>query len=396
MKHTKHHSPMTDGGGRAILAQGQRQGAKASPIRQTAVHPPALISRLLPKEQALFTGLSRREAEHFFEYLFSTPRRPDGIPRLRSQAVGLYDPFCDRRKYNLGILWQSAPYSNCAFSCHYCYSRSYLRHFSQGPRVKTNFRRAFVRCLARMTALELPPRHLSIANSTDVLQPLERDHRHTLFMLERIQECSGLFSSVAVLTKNPGCLLEDARYLKVMQTAGVELQVSIAFFRDSASTLVEPGAPPVSARRCAVEKLITSGVRVALRIDPLFQRGVPGCTEYQSYEEDLCPLVDWAVRAGVSYIIASPLKLGYRRNTVPRFNASLRPAFPTVKGGYRRMPTDSQQKLLNHLRQLCVQVGLPMECCFANILKRALHSARKSDAPTDRQRPTADHDTQEA
>ena len=117
-----------------------------------------------------------------------------------------------------------------------------------------------------MRDLALPPRHLSMANSTDILQShLEREHRHSLFMLERLASCRDLFSSFGVLTQNPGVLLDIPRYAEVLRHLDAELQVSLAFFRDEAAAAVEPCAPPPTARRRAVEALCALGVRVAIR-----------------------------------------------------------------------------------------------------------------------------------
>ena len=297
------------------------------------------LYRLTPRDVALFNGLTGDEAQRFFEYLFPVPKSPEGIPKLRSQAIGLYDPFCDRRYYPLGILWQAAPYSYCDHLCLYCYGRSYLNRFCHGAVVKKGFRRAFERCLLTMKNLRLPPRHLSMANSTDVLQGgLEKRHRDVLYMLRRLGEYPGLFSSIAMLTKNPGILFDHPDYIDALLDLRAEVQVSIAFFREAPGKFLEPGAPTVSERRAAVEKLVKAGIPVTLRIDPLFPRGVPGCTKYQGLEEDLKPLVKWAARSGVTSVISSPLKLVYRRNMAEAFNRSVITAFPETRGNYRRMP----------------------------------------------------------
>lgn len=330
------------------------------------------MARLSDQDLALFRGLVELEMERFFSYLFSVPKKPDGVPKLRSQPIGLYDPFCDRQRYPLGILWQSAPYSFCNHRCVYCYGRSYLHQFERGATAKKGFGRAFDRSLRSMKALRLPPRHLSMANSTDVLQEeFEKVNRSTLFMLERLREYSDLFSSVCILTKNPGMLLDDPGYIRSLQELKVEVQVSMAFWEDQMGKRLEPGAPLISDRRAAVETLIQEGVTVALRMDPLFPRGVQGCTEHQSLEQDLQPLVSWAAQTGISYVISSPLKLVFRRNTVSWFNESVIKAFPEVRGGYRRMPESLQQKLLNDVRNLCQDNGLKVQHCFKNILERS-------------------------
>lgn len=210
-----------------------------------------------------------------------------------------------------------------------------------------------------------------MANSSDVLQAtLEREHRHTLFMLEELRKYQCRFQSIGLLSKNPQVLLDDDRYIAALLDLGVEVQVSIAFFRDDAAAALEPGAPLVSVRRVAVEQLAARGVSVVLRLDPLFPRGVPDTVEYQRLELDLIPLITWAAGVPVAYVITSPLKLPFRRYVVPEFHQAVLPAFPIVRGSYRRMPPELEQALVADLRQLGTGAGLRVEHCFANILRR--------------------------
>ncbi|MFO7987725.1 MAG: hypothetical protein R6U38_17825 [Desulfatiglandaceae bacterium] len=116
--------------------------------------------------------------------------------------------------------------------------------------------------------------------------------------------------------------------------------------------------------------MIEKNIPVAIRMDPLFPRSIEGCPEYQSLKEDLQPLVSWAAQTGVSYVISSPLKLVYRRNTVSWFNRSIIEGFSEVRRNYRRMAQDLQKKLFSDAQDLCRHHGLSLEHCFDNILKR--------------------------
>lgn len=330
------------------------------------------IRLLAPRDQALFDGLNPEEVRGFFEYLFTEPSTPGKAPSLRSSlAISLYDPFCDRRVYPLGILWQCGPYSGCSHNCAYCYGRSYLPNFELGGRAKSGFRSRLNRCLMKMKELGLPPRHLSVGNSTDALQEhLESKHRDTLFLLERVYENRTLFGSICMLTKNPGVLLDDPRYVSAILGAAVEIQVSLAFYRDEPARQLEPGAPLPSDRRKAAEGLTEQGVKVALRLDPLFPRGIPDCKEYQSLELDIVPMIGWAKTAGVEYVISKPLKLPKKGSCDPQLHDSLQPAFPKCHGCYWRMPTELQGTLMSDVREICSAHGLRFTHCFHNILER--------------------------
>jgi DNA repair photolyase len=247
--------------------------------------------------------------------------------------------------------------------------------------VKRGFPAAFVRCLDDLERLHVPPRHLSMANSSDVLQArLERKHRTTRFMLEALAQRPHLFASIGLLTKDPGVLLDDDRYLAALTATRAEVQISLAFFRDEPAARIEPGAPPPSVRRVAVERLASLGTRIVLRLDPLFPRGVPGCPEIQSREADLLPLLEWAARLPVAYVITSAMKLPYRRNTVTEFHQAVLPAFPFVRGHYRRMDPERERAMIADARELGASMGLSVEHCFANILRRA--SAQTGPKPT--------------
>ena len=65
------------------------------------------LQSLTGRDRALFADLQDDEAQAVFAYLLSQPRQAGAAPRLRSRAIGLYDPFCDRRHHNLGLLWQA-------------------------------------------------------------------------------------------------------------------------------------------------------------------------------------------------------------------------------------------------------------------------------------------------
>jgi len=329
------------------------------------------VDRLTPRDRALFEGLSPAEALAVFGYLFPQGTGARLPLRMRSRAIALYDPLCDRRRYGLGLLWQASPYTCCDHGCAYCYGRSYLLRFGGGGRPKPGFLRAFSRDLEDMHRLGVPRRHLSMANSSDVLQArLEREHRLARALFEELVSNRALFGSFGILTKNPGVLFDDERYVAALLALDAEVQVSICFFGDETAARLERGAPPPSERRAASERLAAAGVRVVLRLDPLFPRGVDGCPDVQTIDGDLRPLLQWAATLPVEYVITSPMKLPIRRNRVEDFHRSLVGAFPIVRGFYRRMEPDARDRLVADVRAIGSALGLRVEHCLASILKR--------------------------
>jgi len=69
--------------------------------------------------------------------------------------------------------------------------------------------------LEALEAYDVPPAPVHLSNSIDPLQPLEEQHRHALFVLERLAEHRSRFTTVTLLTKNPA-LLTDDRYVQVL------------------------------------------------------------------------------------------------------------------------------------------------------------------------------------
>ena len=65
------------------------------------------------------------------------------------------------------------------------------------------------------------------------------------------------------------------------------------------------------------------------------------------------------------------MKLPYRRNTAVDFHRPVLPAFPIVRGHYRRMAPEMERALITDLRELGGTFGLKVEHCFANILRRS-------------------------
>jgi len=158
------------------------------------------------------------------------------------------------------------------------------------PNCKDRFRHDLCRDLQALDAHNVPPAPVHLSNSTDPLQPLEQEHHHTLFVLEKLVEHRHRFSSVTLLTKNPAVLMDD-RYVQVLHRLGelpadhprrswfdaqrhppLRLECSLAFHNDEHRRLLEPAAPSVESRMKALRLLRKEGFSVFLRIDPLFPR----------------------------------------------------------------------------------------------------------------------------
>jgi len=351
-----------------------------------------LINAVDPKVATVFGGHSANERRAIYRYLFS--RRPRKLPpSMKSRLINLYDPMADRRsKFPDGLRWCLNTYVGCVHGCGYCYVNGYSRtSVGTESHPKTGFEHKLQRDLNDLRRQGVPKAPLHLSNSTDPLQKeLEEKHRHTLLALDQVAAHRDLFSSVVLLTKNPELLLETP-YLDLVSSPGMQplvVQVSCAYWRDEPRQFFEPGAPRVQDRRAAVSLLAEAGVRIELRIDPLLPSAridattrhhhpLPhyGIPEAQT-ADDLLQLVAWAKENGVEAIIGKPLKVAVSRQAArckawfAQLYADAANGKRAIRGGSWRLPPQYQQALLDSIRAICDQAGIPFKHCLRDVLTR--------------------------
>lgn len=165
---------------------------------------------------------------------------------------------------------------------------------------------------------------ISISNSTDPLQPLEKELGHFLYSLRRLLE-EGF--PVLIVTKNPGMLL-DPPYLEALKEGRVRIHVTIPFLKESP---LEPRSPLPKERIEAVGKLVSMGLDLGVRIDPV----IPPEGGFGQSEEDLRQLVLRLSEVGVRKVYAKVLRLMVRFGALQEdFYLALRP-FYQQKGLWR-------------------------------------------------------------
>lgn len=336
----------------------------------------------------LFKDLSEEEMYSWKEYLYTKPRKKGGKPSLKSRVIALYDPFALRRNFAAGRRWCVNVYVGCAHSCRCCYIAGYIKNPFE-PHEKKNFEKLFLRDLNQIRELGLHPAPIHVSNSTDLLQEgLEREHRHTLFLLQKLREHRKHFSTITMLTKNPAMLCE-LEYLEIVQDLdNFQIEVTCAFYREETRKNFEPGAPSVHSRLEAIRKLREKGITVSLRLDPIFPReplpeeffakrtlkdyGAP----VSHTEEDMEKLICFAAEVGCKSVIVSPLKLIVN----PSGGKDLRPDYlklyaeanggkPDKKGMSYRMPWPLYRHWMGMPRKLGASLGIPVVFCKNNLFK---------------------------
>ena len=190
----------------------------------------------------------------------------DVLEVTRPRVIKWYCPFADQRQFPSGHRYCINVYTGCEHDCQYCYATGYV---TAQPNCKNRFRHDLCKDLESLEAYDVPPAPVHLSNSTDPLQPLEQEHRHTLFALERLVEHRNRFTTVALLTKNPAVLVDD-RYVHVLHRLNelppdhprrpwfdaqgcppLRVECSLAFYNDEHRRLLDPAAPSVESRMAA-------------------------------------------------------------------------------------------------------------------------------------------------
>ena len=355
-----------------------------------------LIRKVNKKHARLFAKEKYGESEKraIYRYLFS--RRPKKLPpSMKSRLINLYDPLADRSgRFPDGLRWCLNVYVGCAHNCGYCYVNGYSQEeVGVLPHAKANFERKLAGDLEALQSLAVPPAPLHMSNSTDPLQEgLETENRHTLLSLQNVAEHRSQFSSVVILTKNPGLLCTEP-YLAIIRSGRIRpftVQVSCSFWRETARSFFEPNAPSVRDRLEALRILAENGIDVELRIDPLFpssrikkeiRRHKPlpfySIPEAQS-QDDIFNLIRFAKELSAKAVIVNTLKVPVSKSAQcckDWFKEIYRDANGgekrTSRGGSWRLPGEYQKALVSTVSGICALEGIEFKHCMHDLLTRS-------------------------
>lgn len=212
------------------------------------------------------------------------------------------------------------PYFGCAHGCLYCYADTVLRFASRAGKwggsvaPKVNFPEVLRRELRRKRALS---GRIIVGTVTDAYQPAEAEFGLTRNSLEILaEECP--YVEIELLTKSD-LVVRDADLLRKLQNCSVGFTVTVPY--DGASSVLEPGAAPPSARLRAAGKLAAAGIDVWAFIAPV----LPGITDAPGVLEELIVALR---EAGIKEVYLDALN-PYPAS-VERLMAAYRTSFPRV------------------------------------------------------------------
>lgn len=353
------------------------------------------VSRIDPQYRPAWDGFSPAAQQALASYYLPHRSRQPWLGPTRPRLIKWYCPFADQARFPTGHRYCINVYTGCAHGCRYCYATGY------GPEeagCKKDFPRLLAADLADLEQFDVPPAPVHISNSTDPFQPLELAARHTLMTLEAVLAHRRRFTTVVILTRNP-LLATRPEYLRLLQSlncsarvpggqaavpGGIQVEVSLAFWREAARTFWDPHAPSVQERIEGLRVLRNAGLPVILRIDPLFPRsdariraGKFGLVEAQS-AEDLEQLVLLARELQAVRVVYSTVKIvkpRYRALDGPRLGLkhfceelAAGGKLP-FRGGSWRLPGEyAQAAVVEPFLEVCDRLTMPAAFCMANLL----------------------------
>ncbi len=244
------------------------------------------------------------------------------------------------------------PYTGCEHRCIYCYITSYIKD-PWRVRPKREFLKYFERDLKRAKRKLA----VSMSNSSDPYPHMEKELQITRGAL-RLMKTHDF--PVLVLTKSD-LVARDADILSSMKSV---VAVTITTLDAVLARKIEPFAPSPEKRIRAMEQLISRGVHVISRFDPI----IPFITDSR---ENVRKVVKTLADIGVEQIISSTYKA--KRDNFLRVAGvfkqhadKLRELYyvrGTVVRGIRYAPVEVRMRILRAVREEASKYGIPFSVC---------------------------------
>ena len=361
------------------------------------------LLRIDPRFRAAWERLPPHEQAALRLYFLPHRSAQPTLKPTRPRVIKWYCPFAHQSHFPTGHRYGINVYTGCSHRCLYCYAAGYEPTHAGSKR---EFSRLLAKDLADLERFDVPPAPVHISISTDPFQPLEARFGDTKRALEGLLAHRHRFSTVTIVTKNPA-LAARSDYVQILAALGeipsahpfaerwqalyhpaVQVEVSLAFWREEATAFWDPGAPTVANRMAGIRALRAAGIPVVLRIDPLFPSSpLPiepsrsladfGLVEAQT-PEDLGNLVSFAKEVGARHVVYSPAKIvrprwqplpAAKNNLLQVYRALAAPEKPVCRGGSWRLPNPVADRLVTGpFFELCRAAGIPAKFCMQNLL----------------------------
>jgi DNA repair photolyase len=246
------------------------------------------------------------------------------------------------------------PYTGCNHGCVYCYASSYIPQFA-----KCRPKKGLLERLQR-EAEKLKGETVSIANSSDPYPSMEATAGLTRSCLEILAESN---CRLQIITKSSLVIRDVDLLSKVPSTVALTITTDDV----EVAKILEPHAPSPYARLRAAEDLISRGIPVSVRIDPV----IPFVNDKPE------KLVATLARIGVRHVTTSTYKIkpdNWRRFSVamPAVAEKLKPLYfkqGEKVGGNTLLPRDLRFKLMKNIRDLTIAYGMHFGVCREGLAK---------------------------
>jgi len=251
-----------------------------------------------------------------------------------------------------------SPYTGCTHNCIYCYATSYIRNFSSA-RPKKDFIKRLGNEVKKIPINSI----ITIANSSDPYQPMEKKHKLTRKMLLLLKNYR---LKINIVTKSV-LVLKDIDVLK--DIGNVVVSFTFTSLNKQLAQKLEPGLRDHPLEKIRVISALSKYIPVAARFDPLI---------YPLNTKDIKETVKALSDSGARQIITSTYK------TKPDNFKRMREAFPEYaslwknlylvkgerKGGYNYLAADLRKKLIEEVKEAADAVKLKFSSCregFSNM-----------------------------
>ncbi len=256
-----------------------------------------------------------------------------------------------------GIKYTMNLYRGCQHQCIYCDSRSACYQIEN-----------FADVLVKVNAIDLLKKELprkrvkgtiGTGSMSDPYLPLEATRRLTAQALEVIAEQQ---FPVHVLTKSD-LVLRDLETLRVIGRVYAAISFTITTADDELGKKVEPGAPLVSQRLAAMDKLAGAGLLTGVLIMPVLPF-------IEDNPENIAAIVNRVHACGASYILAA-FGMTLRDRQRAYYYAQLDRLFPGLRQQYERHYGDrysaaarGAKRLEQIFREACERHGIATRMPF--------------------------------
>lgn len=246
-------------------------------------------------------------------------------------------------------------YRGCQHRCIYCDSRSLcygIEDFDGEVLVKANAIDLLCNELSRKRKKGI----IGTGSMNDPYMPLEEEITLTRRALEVI---AAYGFGVHVITKSD-LVLRDIDLLQRISHVSAAVSFTITTIDDDVSKVVEPGAPPSSARFQAMKSLSEAGIETRLAL-------MPTLPFIEDSWDNVSAIIQKAYSCGVQVIIPW-FGMSMRDRQREYFYARLDESFPDVRKRYEALygqsyacPSPHSKSLTSRAQELCARLNIPTQ-----------------------------------